>query len=27
KIQKIQGIQRTETFIALEESINRPLSI
>jgi len=27
KIQKIQGIQRTETFISLEESINRPLSI
>lgn len=24
KIQKIQGIQRTETFISLEESINRP---
>ena len=27
KIQKISGIQRTETFISLEESINRPLSI
>jgi len=27
KIQYIPGIQRTETFIALEESINRPLSI
>jgi len=27
KIQKIQGIQRTETFISLEESINRPLNI
>ncbi len=27
KIQKIQGIQRTETFISLEESIDRPLSI
>jgi len=25
KIQKINGIQRTETFISLEESINRPL--
>ena len=25
KIQKIQGIQRTETFISLEESINRPI--
>ncbi|MEE9372385.1 MAG: Lrp/AsnC ligand binding domain-containing protein [Saprospiraceae bacterium] len=24
KIQKIDGIQRTETFISLEESINRP---
>lgn len=24
KIQKIEGIQRTETFISLEESINRP---
>lgn len=27
KIQYIPGIQRTETFISLEESINRPLSI
>ena len=27
KIQRIQGIQRTETFISLEESINRPLKI
>lgn len=27
KIQKVQGIQRTETFISLQESINRPLSI
>jgi Lrp/AsnC family transcriptional regulator for asnA, asnC and gidA len=27
KIQKIQGIQRTETFISLHESINRPLLI
>lgn len=27
KIQHIAGIQRTETFISLEESINRPLSI
>lgn len=27
KIQNIQGIQRTETFISLEESINRPLII
>jgi len=27
KIQKIQGIQRTETFISLEESINRPIDI
>lgn len=27
KIQKIDGIQRTETFIALEESINRPLQL
>jgi Lrp/AsnC family transcriptional regulator for asnA, asnC and gidA len=25
KIQKVTGIQRTETFISLEESINRPL--
>ena len=27
KIQKIEGIQRTETFISLHESINRPLLI
>ena len=27
KIQKIQGIQRTETFISLQESINRPINI
>lgn len=27
KIQKIGGIQRTETFISLQESINRPLQI
>ena len=27
KIQKIGGIQRTETFISLQESINRPLNI
>ncbi len=27
KIQKIQGIQRTETFITLQESINRPIDI
>lgn len=27
KIQKIQGIQRTETFISLQESLNRPLEI
>jgi Lrp/AsnC family transcriptional regulator, regulator for asnA, asnC and gidA len=27
KIQKIGGIQRTETFISLEESINRPLNL
>lgn len=25
KIQKVQGIQRTETFISLEERINRPI--
>jgi Lrp/AsnC family transcriptional regulator for asnA, asnC and gidA len=25
KIQKVGGIQRTETFISLDESINRPL--
>jgi Lrp/AsnC family transcriptional regulator, regulator for asnA, asnC and gidA len=27
KIQKISGIQRTETFISLEESINRPINL
>jgi len=27
KIQKINGIQRTETFISLQQSINRPLHI
>ncbi|MCB9299061.1 MAG: Lrp/AsnC ligand binding domain-containing protein [Lewinellaceae bacterium] len=27
KIQKIQGIQRTETFISLQESIERPIDI
>jgi Lrp/AsnC family transcriptional regulator, regulator for asnA, asnC and gidA len=27
KIQKIQGIQRTETFISLQESINRSIDI
>lgn len=27
KIQKIEGIQRTETFISLQESINRPIPI
>lgn len=27
KIQKISGIQRTETFITLQESINRPIDI
>jgi Lrp/AsnC family transcriptional regulator for asnA, asnC and gidA len=27
KIQRIPGIQRTETFISLEESINRPIAI
>jgi Lrp/AsnC family transcriptional regulator, regulator for asnA, asnC and gidA len=27
KIQKIVGIQRTETFIALDESINRPVDL
>lgn len=27
KIQKISGIQRTETIISLQESINRPVSI
>ena len=27
KIQKVQGIQRTETIISLEESLNRPIPI
>ena len=27
KIQKIPGIQRTETFISIQESINRPIHI
>lgn len=27
RIQEVQGIQRTETFISLEESINRPIAI
>jgi Lrp/AsnC family transcriptional regulator for asnA, asnC and gidA len=27
KVQKINGIQRTETFISLQESINRPIHI
>lgn len=27
KIQKISGIQRTETFISLEESIDRPIQL
>jgi Lrp/AsnC family transcriptional regulator for asnA, asnC and gidA len=27
KIQRIPGIQRTETFISLQESINRPINI
>lgn len=27
KIQQIKGIQRTETFISLEEGVNRPLEI
>lgn len=27
KIQKISGIQRTETFISLEESISRPINL
>jgi Lrp/AsnC family transcriptional regulator, regulator for asnA, asnC and gidA len=27
KIQSIKGIQRTETFISLEESIDRPLNV
>lgn len=27
KIQEVKGIQRTETFIALEESINRPVQV
>ncbi|MFM2392791.1 MAG: hypothetical protein RLZZ546_773 [Bacteroidota bacterium] len=27
KIQKIKGIQRTETFISLEESLERPINV
>ncbi len=27
KIQRIDGIERTETFIALDESINRPMNL
>ena len=27
KIQRIEGIQRTETFISLQESINRPIKL
>ena len=27
KVQKVEGIQRTETFISLEESINRPVKV
>jgi Lrp/AsnC family transcriptional regulator, regulator for asnA, asnC and gidA len=27
KIQRVQGIQRTETFISLEETINRPVPL
>jgi Lrp/AsnC family transcriptional regulator for asnA, asnC and gidA len=27
KIQKVKGIQRTETFISLQESIQRPLEV
>ncbi|WP_226389254.1 Lrp/AsnC ligand binding domain-containing protein [Penaeicola halotolerans] len=27
KIQKVEGIDRTETFISLEESINRPIQL
>ena len=27
KIQKVQGIQRTETFISLEESVSRPIPL
>ena len=27
KVQEIEGIQRTETFISLDESINRPIHI
>lgn len=27
RIQEVKGIQRTETFISLEESINRPIAI
>jgi Lrp/AsnC family transcriptional regulator for asnA, asnC and gidA len=27
KIQKIEGISRTETLISLEESFNRPINV
>ena len=27
KVQKVKGIQRTETFISLQESINRPVKV
>lgn len=27
RVQEVKGIQRTETFISLEESINRPIAI
>ena len=27
KIQKVQGIQRTETFISLDETLNRPIPL
>jgi len=27
KVQRVSGIQRTETFISLEEGINRPISL
>jgi Lrp/AsnC family transcriptional regulator for asnA, asnC and gidA len=27
RIQQYEGIQRTETFISLEESINRPVQV
>jgi len=27
KVQKVKGIQRTETFISLQESVNRPVRI